>query len=212
MSQINVIIPQQSFELVRDRLGEILTSEIATQLYLTGSSIFPNKVWKERFIPFDFTELPAICVSAVSGTYDNQDVAQVDGTYLYNIDCYIKSKHTETEDADTEAMVKLHRLISVCRAIIMNPKFKTLGFEPPFVMNRNITSMAVADPGKQDATNSVMGRLVVSVRVVEDTELITPRLLYGFDTTVRLYSGNNGYLWSRNHPGDGFDYVFNFNL
>lgn len=213
MPQIFTAIPEQSYELIRARIGEILLSEIAAQYYITANPYLNGlRVWMERTVPFSFAELPAVNVQFVSGGYDNQDVAQVDGTFQYFIDVYVNAQTTEDGDADTLANIKLQRILGICRAILMNPKFKTLGFAPPFIMNRIVNDVSIKDPGKQDATNSVMGRLTLQVKAPEDTELITPPLLYGFDTRVYLHLSDSGYLWNSHYLGESFDYTLNSNL
>lgn len=199
MPQIFTAIPQQSYEIIRARIGEILFSELAAQYYITANPDLNGiRVWMERNIPFGFAELPAINVQFVTAVYDNQDVAQVDGTFQYFIDVYVKAKTTETEQGDTLANLKLQRILGICRAILMNPKFKTLGFTPPFIMNRIVTNISIGDIGKQDATDSINGRITLQVRAPEDTELITPLLLYGFDTRVYLHLSDQGYFWTDN--------------
>lgn len=196
MSILNGIIPQQNFELVRDRIAAILADEFANQFTLTSNPDFDFDVWVERIIPFDKEELPAINVSLATGVYANQTVKQTEGTYTYFIDCFTKAKTTEDDDGDVVATTKLHRIMGMCRAILENPGYKTLGFTAPYLSNRRIERIDIADPGKQDAINIRMGRLAFSVRVIETTELIEASLLASSFTTVQLHSTEKGYFYA----------------
>lgn len=196
MSLINGIIPQQSFELVRDRIGQILALEIANQFTLTSNSDFDLDVWVERFVPFDKEELPTINVSLATGGFTGHTQKSTDGTYTYFIDVFTKAISTDDEKGDQMASVKLQRLLGMCRAILENPRYKTLGFDPPSIFNRHCESISIAEPGKQDATSSVMGRLAFSVKVLETVELIDPVLIGRSDTRVKLYETDKGYFYA----------------
>jgi hypothetical protein len=196
MSLLNGIIPQQNFELVRDRIAAILADEFANQFVLTSNPDFDFDVWVERIIPFDKEELPTINVSLATGVYANQTVKQTEGTYTYFIDCFTKAKTTEDDDGDVLATTKLHRIMGMCRAILENPGYKTLGFTAPYLSNRHIERLDIADPGKQDAINARMGRLSLSVRVIETTELKDASLLASSFTNVKLHSTQKGYFYA----------------
>ena len=70
---INTLIGQQKFELIRDRIAEILSTEIANQATIEGHDLWTENifVWLERTAPFDKSELPCINVSMSSGEFDN---------------------------------------------------------------------------------------------------------------------------------------------
>lgn len=196
MSVITTPIPPQAFELIRDQLGVILYSEIRNQALGFGNYLMlATTVWRERIAAFAHNELPAVNISFVGGPYDSQDSRQVQGTYSYNIDCYASAKAQQDSEADLLALTKLHRLLGVCRAILMDPRYKTLGFQPPFIGNRTITNLLIDDPNRMDATMSVRGRLVLTVKVQEITDLINPPKIQDFVSDVRLYSTDNGYFW-----------------
>ena len=193
---ITQAISPQAFELVRDRIGEILTSELAAQADFTYGEIPDLTVYSERFIPFDNTELPAINISLSRGLLDSQTAIQSDGAYRFNVDVHTLSPSSEGSPGDSEAMHKLHRLIGVVRAILEDPIYKTLGFVPPFVMNRHVEEIAIADPDPQDTASVVMGRLIFVVRVPETVNLIVPNLISGYETNVKLALTDKGYVFS----------------
>lgn len=214
MPVITTIIPIQSFEIVRNQLGAILIDEINNQAVLNGNNPDINAaVWLERVVPFDKTEMPAVNVMLSRGTYDEHSIKQDDGTYIYNIDVYTSGKSTATDDGDKLAMLKLQRLIGIIRAIIQDPKYYTLGFNPPFVIKRRIESIQIAEPTiLDDALQSVMGRLSLSVKVPETTFIPGAPLVAGNETKVKLYLTEKGYQYQLGAGSEGFDYFFDFNL
>ena len=196
MGQIKKIIPAQFFEVIRNRIAEILVDELDQQVLLTYDTDLEAKVYLERFVPFDNSELPAINVSFSAGDYNNQTARDVDGTYSYFIDVFTQAKTTDDDRGDKLAIFKLHKLLGVCRAIIQNPIYKTLGFEPPFIMSRQISRIFIAEPKEGDTLSVVMGRLILTIVAPEDTQLLTAKLIKGFDTQVKLFLTDKGYIYS----------------
>lgn len=202
MAVITGEIATQSFELVRDRIAEILADELPEQFVLSTASsdlksVLQAEVYTERVVPFDKTDLPCINVMLSSGDYNNQDVQKVDGAYTFFIDCYTSAKNKADERADKLANIKLQKLMGVCRAILMDAQYKTLGFAAPFIMNRKVTALAIGNISQQDSANVMMGRLNVSVRVIESVNLKEVDLIAGFETTVKLYETEKGFLWEK---------------
>lgn len=196
MALINTIIPTSAFERIRDRVGAILMEEIANQYTLTSDEdINVARVWVERFVTVDYTDTPTITVSYAAGDLANQHPGQSNATLLYNIDCYASSATINGVDGFTVATFKMHKLMRIVRAILEDAQYKTLGFTPPFVMNRQILSMRIAEPTSKDATSTIMGRLVLSVKVPEVVTLIEAPLIDGIATTVLLNASNLGYYW-----------------
>ena len=196
MGKIKKIIPAQFFEVIRNRIAEILVDELDCQVLLTYDTDLEAKVFLERFTPFDNTEMPAINVSFSAGDYNNQTARDVDGTYSYFIDVFTQAKTTDDDRGDKLAMFKLHKLLGVCRAIIQNPIYKTLGFQPPFIMSRQISSIAIAQPREGETLSVVMGRLILTIVAPEDIQLLTAKLIKGFDTQVKLALTDKGYIYS----------------
>lgn len=205
MSVISGIIAQQSFELIHDRIGEILVDELANQFALSGNADLDVTVYKERHIPFGIQELPSVNVLMERGEYNNQSQPNTQGTYRYLIECTHSSPSKDTDSnntrrGDTLAMSKLQRLIGVIRAILEDPKYKTLGFTAPFLGNRHAENMYFMKHPHQDADNIVQGRLTFVVSAPESSVLIYPNLIQGYDTTVKLHETEKGYIWTLDEP------------
>lgn len=203
MSQINTAIGIQSFERVRDQIGAILADELLNQVDNYGLTEIKwrehSKVWIERFVAFDKTEVPAINVGLAPSNYANQSQPVTDGTYRFNIDIYTSAPTEGDKDGDNLAMVRAQRIMGVCRAILEDTRFKTLGFAPPFIENRHIESVGMGMNGTQDSSNQSFGRLVLVVRVPETNGMPTPALIKGYDTSVRLELSDKGYFYQGNN-------------
>lgn len=202
MSIITVPIGPQSFEIVRDRIGRILAQELMTQFQLNYDINLRAKVWIERFVPFDLpTEYPSVNIQLAEGNYGGQTQIQSDGTYRYYVDCYVGAKSSNSNGpGDQFAMAKLQRLMGIVRAIIEFAGYKTLGFNTPpgFIMNRHWEGLQIANPDQKrvDAESSVMGRLVLSVKVPEINIFgDISRTLNTLYTQWKLDSTDKGYLW-----------------
>lgn len=199
MAKIKNIIPVTNFEKVRDRIGEIIVEELTEQLYMGVTGIDPEfKVFVERFVPFDITELPAISVSFANGDYSNYDSKSTDGNYTFNVDVYTASDTEGDVPGDQLATFKLERLIGILRGILKSSHYLTLGFDRPSISNTKISNIQIADPKNYKDAGSVMhGRIVFHVRVTEDVELSTTFASNGFFTSWVLFGTNKGYQYFR---------------
>lgn len=196
MAQLTNIIPAQSFEVVRDRIAEILIDEFTNQHTLTNDESIDINVFVERSVAFNHTELPAINISVARGQYDNKSAPNSPGTYIYNIDCHHYANSTEENEGDSLASVRMQRLLGICRAVLENPAYNKLGFTPPFVSRVYISGLDIAQPQTHDTINVAMGRITLTVIVNEIHELKTPSILDGYSTEIKIASGETGYYWS----------------
>ena len=211
-SVISTEIGPQSFEIVRDRIGRILAEELENQYKLTLNPLLKVSNWIERFLPFDNTELPSVNVMLAEGTYDGQTAIQTDGTYRYYIDVFVNAKTKPGDAGDQKAMRGLHKIIGICRAIIQDARYKTLGFPTPsgFIMNRHFESIQIKEPKQKDndLMSTAMGRLILSVKVPEVTSYIQPVSGQFMATTVKLESTERGYRWVRENAYDPYDFAY----
>jgi hypothetical protein len=199
MVRINIEIPQQAFELVRERIGLILKEEISNQVLYYRPDI-DAAIWMERSTAFNDSELqegPQVNVSMDRGSYDNKDVNGVDGSYTYNIDVYAQSKTTSAAWGDYNANIIVQKLLGICRYILDNPVYKTLAFTPPFIERVNVGEIRMATPGNLDADNVRMGRLTLNVRVAENEALLTANAIAGYESSVKLYETEKGYVFTK---------------
>ena len=193
------ILPQR-FEIVRDRIAEILAVELQNQIAMQYLTEFDDlKVYLERHVNIDHSELPIVNVTLATSDFDNMKPLDLNGNYFYNVDCYCKAEADEDSDiGDDTAAFRLHRLLGLCRAIIMSPHYKMLGFEPGTTISRiEITSMPVIQMQSDDANNILRGTLQVKVVAPEVVSPQPTRLSTGHTTKLNLGEGE-GYKYEYN--------------
>ena len=200
MSKITTEIPFQGFELIREKIGEILADEILAQFAIHADPERNATVFIERIIPIDKTETPVVNILYSRSNYDGNTPVNSNGKNSYNIDVYARAKTKIAKSGDTQAMSNLTRILGIVRAILESSHYLTLGFVPPFVMHTEVTSIEIQDPkDNQDGANIMMGRLMFVVDAVEDTEKIQPREAEGYDTQVKLEETDKGFAFILNN-------------
>ncbi|MBL4810567.1 MAG: hypothetical protein JKY43_10985 [Phycisphaerales bacterium] len=200
MSKIVNVIQKRAFEIIRDRIGEILIDELANQVAISYNEDIDATVFVERSVPFQAVELPCVNVSVTRGGFDNATIVNKDGTYTYNIDCWTRAKTTNDNGGDSLAMFKLQRLAGVLDAILSDHQYNTLGFVKPYISSTFVEELAIAEPKRnEDAESVMMGRLTFVVRVCEGVEKLEANLIDGFDTSVKIGNTDQGYIYSGNN-------------
>jgi hypothetical protein len=196
MAKITSLIPSQNFEIIRDRIGEILAEEFANQFALSGNSELNPDIYIERVVPFDKTEIPAINVMLYRGDYANKDMLAVTGNYIYYIDCYTSAHDSKDTRGDLKASVSLQKIIGMCRYILESSQYKTLDYAPPFNCRTAVQSIRIEDKqGGQDATNQVVGRIEFMVSAPEWANLSETVPLSLNSTKVKLYETDKGFVF-----------------
>ena len=157
MPLINDAIPQQQFELIRDKIAAILTVEIANQYSLTGENALDTTIWLERFVPFSQAELPGVVISLDSCDYITNSTIHSQGEYTFFIDVYTKAKNTDSERAYLTALKDLHRVLGVIRYILEDPQYRALEFPRPSVSRTEVEGFVISDPkNNQDGASGSM--------------------------------------------------------
>ncbi len=196
MPKINYPIPLQGYELIRERIAEILIDELGNQVILSYAPYLDADVFIESVNPEDKEHLPVVNISLAHLEWSNQNQGSKDGTYTYHIDCYTNSATTDDNTGDYLANAQLQRILGVIRAILENQLYCTLGFQRPFIQRVYCSEMNFANKAKNDALNSMMGRLSFIVVATETTPGIIPSLIAGYDTEVKIDDTNKGYYYS----------------
>lgn len=196
MARILLNIPPRAFELIRDRILEILIDEITYQQEITYDNSTINFLL-ERSKNISIEEMPCINVTLGRGDFSNKNTITTDGAYVFNIDVHVAADASEGyEDADSVSALNMQRLLGKCMAILENPDYKTLGFTPGFIGGVAAVDLNIAEAGKQDAKSTAMGRLQITVKANEVTELNTPSLIVGYETQVKMGDSNKGYKYT----------------
>jgi hypothetical protein len=96
------------------------------------------------------------------------------------------------------ASIKLHKLLGICRAILENPKYRTLGFAPPSLQRVTVADINIEEPqNTQDGSSVIMGRLTFDVSVCEGTQLGVGNNISGWETSVQMDETPQGYQFSK---------------
>lgn len=197
MAVINNPIAQRPFEVIRDRIANILADELWNQSVINYDESLDATIYTERFVPFDRSDMPCVNVMLTRGNFDNYKAIDKDGTYQFFIDVYHRASTTDSVGADEMAHRNLHRLIGVIDAILSDTRYVTLGYERPFISRVEVTEIKIAEPkDDHDAQSVAMGRVFFSVRVPSSVESIQPRLMAGYDTQVKIGTTDIGYIYS----------------
>jgi hypothetical protein len=200
MSLISQPIARRAYELIRDRICQILVEEIQTQEVLTYDTELQLKgdgVFMERMIPFDHTECPAINVGMERGDYSNYHLGQSDGDYRFFIEVNTSAVSKDGKRGDERSKVLCEKIMGVCMAIIDDPIYVTLGFAPGLIRHRHVESFVFAENTRQDSENVTMARVAVVVKAVESFKLQNASVASGYDTHVRIHDTDKGYFWSK---------------
>ena len=183
-------IPEQNFEKARDMIAAILVSEFAV------NTIIPT-IYTERVQEIDKSNMPAINIVFEGLANDSLNNSDNSGTYTFNIDCYANGKATQTKSAGSNASVDLHRLIAICKQVLLNAVYHNLLFDVERVVsNRSITSIQTADPFQgKDANGSVMARLVFTLKLSDEMQKGTTVNVNEIWTNATIEAGPSGFIW-----------------
>lgn len=192
------LIPEQGFEKVRDRIGEIITTEFANQLSLLHpTNTPPHKVFVERFAKIDSSDGIVINVGFNDGQLDKEDVISSNWIYTYSIDLYLGKKSSPIARGDSQSLISLERGLGIIRSILRDSRYKRLGFLPPFVLRRSVGRIQVATPDKfKDTLSTTMGRVTISVLVTENEGVSTAENIAEWITQVKLSDSEQGFVFT----------------
>ena len=182
LPQIGLISPQ-NFEIIRDRIVEILTVEFPNQVLQGLPVTCSPAIYRERTTQIDISAGPATIVKLSHGSYieDGQPTKDEQGCspglYIYYIDTYVGlPTPTQTGTAGTElSIVTLQRITGVIRAILDHPVYATLGFEPRAagIWTTHVREIYNDLPrDSENVDNCIWGRLIFFVKATEFQALV----------------------------------------
>lgn len=198
MAVITEIIPAQGFEIVQNRIGEILIEEISNQIDLQNLSD-SVEVFVERIEPFDKSEDVMISIAFKEGEYEGQTTSDSQGYYTYFIDLFVTGKGIGNESPSTNARNKLFKYIGMIRYILMSGKLQTLGFVPGLIGGKTIKKIMLdtdysnfGNHSNYDAAFIRFCRIYFTVRVQESQLLFEGIPLQGNNTNITYETTNKG--------------------
>jgi hypothetical protein len=196
---ITQAIPSQAFEVIRNRIGEIIANEFTAQKVITPTWVKPT-VWVERYYAFDSeTQLPAVNITFSGGSYLNENIVRSQAEYIYNINVSTASPSTSTANGDKLALLQMQKIVGMIRAILMNPIYVKLGYanNAGIVISRRIESIRIGDKKDiQDALSDVVGQIVLVVNAIETTELGTGVEVQMVNSHVTLDESEQGLFFN----------------
>lgn len=189
MALISVQISESNYEQILDAICSLLALELAGQ-----TSTEDVNVWKERSIPFDSTELPAVNVRLDGATYDNHDSRSRRGRNTFYIDVHANAKTTDDDSGDTLAAQVVHTIARVIMYVLSSAEYYSLGFTTNIISSRRVMNYEVVHMNAQDALHTVIGRItfeVVSGEYVGSTEV---SLIEEIQTQTEINDTDKGQL------------------
>lgn len=197
--QLDGIIPEQNLELIRNKIAEIIDTELANQVVLNPSAPKVKGVWLERFIAFDEgTELPAVNVCFSQSSYSNQTQIKTQEQCTFVIDVYTNA--TATRDGakilygDKKAMLEMTRILGMIRTILSAPAYRTLGITTGIISHSMVERMYIGDKSTAvDALSGVVGRIIYTISALEKWELQPSVALQLSTITVKLAESEKGF-------------------
>jgi hypothetical protein len=208
---IPLVTDMDGFEIVRDRIAEILALETASQQALAAAAGYDPDDWKflvyaERIDPWELyrdgaDKTPIVNVWYDSDVFDkstSNNTTRQTTTSQFNIDCYAWAPSRQTVDGhapgDESAAMLAHKIGRFVRKFLMHPKYRRLGFtnagDP--VWDRWVANRTAFQPQSGNpAVQNVMGlRVALEVRHNETVELEEPETLELIN--IKLYHEPDG--------------------
>lgn len=195
---INYFIAKQNYELILERIGAIIILELENQAVNFYNSDADNiSVYVENTSAFDKVDAASISISLAPGAWDNRHAGYVRGTYGYYVDTFTNAKTTKDAKGSFSSAVQANRIMGMVRAILEDPIYKTLGYDPGNVGNVKVTNYEIGEIRKveQDATNSRINRLFVEIQAAENDQLLTGVALSQALTLIKLELTQHGYQY-----------------
>ena len=210
--KISTLIPRQKYDIVRDRIGEILAAELANQTLIQTdpglkSILEITKIYRERYHPFNESEMLAASLFFFDGSYSMSVPTYSRGEYTFYIDIFGRAATTSSNDGEYISSSNILFIGGLFRYIIESPQWINLGFEkgnPEGVVIEKapkvISFKRSEEFNNRDAGNIMMYRLVFEVSTGETTVADQGLPLAGTDTDVTINETNLGYVYTYNAP------------
>jgi hypothetical protein len=183
MTTIPLITERDGFEIVRDKIAQAITDEIALQQALAIVAELDPNDWKvdtylERSRPWEvFRDSPETQTPIVNVWYDSSPTelnasnlsTRQNMTSVFNIDCLAYSKAKADGSGfiagDEQAAKNAHKTARLVRQILMHDKYRYLELRT-FVGRRYVQSRTAFQPNDgNQAVQNVMGvRLALAVK------------------------------------------------
>lgn len=196
MSRINQVIPVQGFEVVRETIAAILTTELSYQkANRLGLEDF-EKVFVGRSTPFDHREVLMLNILVDNGDYSRHHEKGVDNKTSYIIDIYVSSKGLPNEPGGYISTKKRDFYTGLVTYILRDNHYQTLGLEKGLIMNTSVNGFENFEQNNNEQTSFIkMSRVSFSVSLYEFQTLWEGIDLNSIFTNVKLGETERGYYY-----------------
>lgn len=194
-SIITELIPDQPFQIIQNRIGEILLEEITAQHTLQNlDSSFAFFV--ERISPPDVSE--DVVITIACREQDNQEYTQQSsqGQNMYFIDIYCVGIENGNQSMSENVRLKLFKYVGIVKYILNSGKYPTLGLPRGLIGNRHVKKVTFdtdysnwGNHSNYDSSGIRFCRIIYLVTAREETQLWEGIPLQGNDSVV--YTGTN---------------------
>jgi len=194
-SIITELITDQPFEIIENRIGEILLEEITAQHALQNlDSEF--EFFIERISPYDTSE--DVVITLACREQDNMEYTQMSsqGQNMYFIDVFTGGIESGNESMSENVRRKLFKYVGIIKYILNSGKYPTLGFPPGLIANKHVKKVTFdtdysnwGNHSNYDGSGIRFCRIIFMVTAKETTELWQGIPLQGNDSIV--YTGTN---------------------
>lgn len=190
MAIITEKIGKQGFELVGERIAEILAEEVSNQMDIQN---FEETVdfYLERIEPFSKEQDVMISVAFREADYDGFTTRDSQGSYVYFIDLFCSSMGIGSIEPSTVSKEKLFRYLGLIRYILSSSKYLTLGFPSGLIGGKYIKKITLdtdysnfGNHSNYDGSFIRFARVMYLVRVQENQALWDGISLDGNNTNI----------------------------
>lgn len=177
-------IPSRNFELVRDRIAEILAVELPSQAGLHSNADINADVYTSRIAPFDHTDCPCVNVYFKTGTFPSAHENKTDGSYIYHIDVFTKAKSTDAKEGGTKSSEIGTKIAGIIQGVLSDPMYRTLLFAMPSLKRTEVFKIDNPEYLEMEAVNWRLSRVFFRVDTIETVQFVTPTAFGANETTV----------------------------
>jgi len=204
-SRISGEIANQRYELVRDRIAEIINAELVVQKAaatdpITIEVLEEYFIFAEGFRAVNDSQMPAITISNCNMDFDNPHPTSSRNSITFYLDFFGREFSNQNDRGDKKTAVHLQRFIGIVRAILANPSWIRLGFDltlgDVFVNSAHVRTVRRMDEvNTRDAGDVVMYRMLFEVVVIEDTATLDSIVLGEHLTDIQFEDTAFGYQY-----------------
>ncbi|MEN9914207.1 MAG: Flavobacterium phage [Bacteroidota bacterium] len=175
-SIITELIPDQPFQIIQNRIGEILLEEITAQHALQNlDSSF--EFFVERINPYSKDE--DVVITLACREQDNQEYTQRNSQVhnIYFVDIFAGGIEHDDLSQSEDVRLKLFKYVGIVKYILNSGKYPTLGFPSGLIGNKHVQKITFdtdysnwGNHSNYDAKGIRFCRIIFMVKAQESTE------------------------------------------